>query len=72
MNVKTFETFLQRIKKVPPMEFCGLATVLGVTLYIDKDTPRPFEEIFEDMLTKYTSLNRRQRRNFDKLLEVCL
>lgn len=68
---KNLEEFLKLIPKLEPVEFVGLAKMFGVDLLNLDETiyegekeyhpPRDAEDIFEDMLDKFTSL-RKQRQ----------
>lgn len=65
---KDFELFLRGVAKLTPVEFCGLATFLGVALTTPsenpemKSIPRDSSEVLSDMMNKFESLNRKGRR----------
>lgn len=62
--------FQRQLLQLELIEFIGVAKILGVKLYEDEEekNARQFEEVFPEMVEKYASLSRRQRRNLDKLL----
>ncbi len=51
--------FTELLTKLEPIEFLGVANILQVELLnvVQNCTPRPFEEIFSDMLDKYITLS---------------
>ena len=65
---RDFELFLRGVAKLTPVEFCGLATFLGVALTTPSEDPeqksiaRDSTEILEDMMNKFEALNRKGRR----------
>lgn len=62
--------FLNQINKLSSMEFIGLAKFFNIPL-VEQDedkTPRPAEFIISDLIDKYISLNRNQRKNLKKIL----
>lgn len=50
-----------------PIEFAGLGNLLGVPLAQDK-IPRDFADILNDILQKFSHLNRNKRRDILKLI----
>ena len=67
MNKK--EEFFQLIKQLEPVEFIGLARILCVEL-INKETKqnRDFFEVFEDIINKFDTVGRKQKREILKVL----
>ena len=51
-----------------PVEFLGVARILGVELLDEEKNPLPFESVFSAVLQKYGMLSRSQRRNLLKIL----
>jgi len=51
-----------------PVEFAGLSNLLGVQLAQDKE-PREFADVLNDVLLKFSHLNRNKRRDLLKLIE---
>lgn len=68
MEIKSFEKFQRQLLKLEPVEFLGVARILGVDLMGEDKEPLPFEEVFAAIVTKYGQLSRRQRRNLDRIL----
>ena len=68
MNKK--EEFFQLIKQLEPVEFIGLARILCVEL-INKETKqnRDFFEVFEDIINKFDTIGRKQKREILKVLK---
>ena len=68
---KGIERFQRQLLQLEPVEFIGVARILGVRL-LNPDTiePIPFEELFIRVLEEYKKLSRRQRKNLDKILRA--
>ncbi len=68
---KGIERFQRQLLQLEPVEFIGVARILGVRLF-NPDTiePIPFEELFIRVLEEYKKLARRQRKNLDKILRA--
>lgn len=68
---KDLEKFMLEISKLGPMEFLGLAKIFNIDLFEDNEekNPRKFETVFSEILDKYISLSRRQRRTIMKLIK---
>ena len=63
------EKFLIQLSKLEPMEFIGVAHLCGAKLLKeDNKTPRDFADILKDILDKYEILNRKKRRELEKVL----
>lgn len=73
---KDFKVFTTLISKLEPEEFIGLCKILKVNPVLpladgqNVAEARPIEEIFEDLFTAFTYLNRTQRRNLLKILKA--
>lgn len=68
---KGIERFQRQLLQLEPVEFIGVARILGVQLFdLEKKEPLPFEELFIGLLEKYKRLSRRQRKNLDKILRA--
>ena len=67
MNKK--EEFFQLIKQLEPVEVIGLARILCVEL-INKETKqnRDFFEVFKDIINKFDTIGRKQKREILKVL----
>ncbi len=72
MNEKKLERFQRELLQLEPIEFMGIAKILGVELFRKneegKEEPIPFEEIYAAVVSKYAALPRSQRRNLNRLL----
>ena len=69
---KEFEEFLLGLAILEPVEFCGLARIMGVKMdevVDDKCTPRPLEKIMEEMMDKFLGTTRRRQKELLKLLK---
>ena len=63
------EKFLTQLSKLEPVEFIGVAHLCGARLLQeDNKTPRDFADILRDILNKYETLNRKKRRELEKIL----
>lgn len=63
------EKFLIQLSKLEPVEFIGVAHLCGAhLLQEDNKTPRDFADILRDILDKYETLNRKKRRELEKIL----
>ena len=67
IEIKGIERFQRQLLQLEPIEFLGVAKILGVQL-IKEEEPLTFEEVFPLLVEKYAALNRRQRRNLHKML----
>lgn len=62
--------FIKELSKIKdPAIFLGVARVLKVELMVDKDTPRDFGDVFEDIIVNYENSNRKRRRELLKILQ---
>ena len=59
--------FLEDIAKLEAVEFIGLAKLLGVELLEDEEL-RPMGDIVEDVMVKFSKLNRNKRRELKKIV----
>jgi len=68
---KDIKGFQRQLLQLEPVEFIGVARILGVQLFdVEKNEPMMFDEIFADMMEKYAGLSRKQRRNLERLLRA--
>ena len=61
--------FLEDIAKLEPVEFIGLAKLLGVEL-LEGEELRPMGDIVEDIMAKFSKLNRKKRRELEKIVRA--
>ncbi len=66
--MKGIERFQRQLLQLEPIEFLGVAKILGVQLIKEEEEPLTFEEVFPLLVEKYAALNRRQRKNLHKML----
>lgn len=67
MNKK--DEFINLIKYLEPVEFIGLARVLCVDIINEEDkTTRDFYDVLNDMVNKFNTLARKQRREILSVL----
>lgn len=69
---------IEQISKMEPVEFLGLARLLGVQVLEenkeatgdkDKFTPRRFADVLEDVMAKFEKQNRGRKREIIKLVK---
>ena len=61
--------FLEDIAKLEAVEFIGLAKLLGVELLEDEEL-RPMGDIVEDIMAKFSKLNRKKRRELKEIVRA--
>lgn len=69
---KDFEAFLRGLTKLEPVEFCGLARIMGIKMdevVDDKRTMQPLEKIMEELMDKFLETTRRRQKEILKLLK---
>lgn len=73
------QVLLIEICKMRPVEFAGLAKLLGVDIVRPNEdssveeekkmAPRPFADVLEDVMNKFNKLNRGRKREILKLIK---
>ena len=63
VSSKTVINFLELVTQLEPIEFVGLSKILCVPLVNQKNEPREFEDILSDMIDKFISTGRKQRKD---------
>lgn len=76
------ESLLEQIVKMEPLEFVGLAKLLGVRIIEEQAgddsaanndkpqfKPRSFADVLDGVMKKFTSLNRTRKREIIKLVK---
>ena len=65
------EKFILEISKLEPIEFLGVAKVFNIDLFEDNEqkTPRKFEIVMSEIIDKFITLSRRQRRTIMKMIK---
>ena len=62
--------FMLEVSKLETIEFMGLTKIFNVELFEGEDkAPRNFETVLSEILDKYISLSRTQRRNIMKIIK---
>lgn len=73
MNERETQQFLGDIAKLEAVEFIGLAKLLGVKLLEGKgesEKLRPMGDIVNDIMVKFSKLNRNKRRELGKIVRA--
>lgn len=68
-NTAQYKEFLSLISKLDPVQFLGLCRIMCVQVAVEKE-PRQFDNIFNDVITKFPTLGRKQRRDIIKVLKA--
>lgn len=61
--------FIEIITKLEPIYFIGVARMMNTTITKTNGEVRALEEIMSDMIDKFISYNRTQRRNLYKIIK---
>lgn len=75
-KIKWANEILELLTKLEPVEFVGICRLMNITLgMVEKDeegndvpTLRPAEKLMEDIINKFMTYNKVQRRNFMAIL----
>ena len=72
--MKEIDKFITLLVNLQPVEFMGLARVLKVRLYTNEETrePRKFEDVFSEVLERFSKCNRARRREIIRLIKAAL
>ena len=72
MKLKSLEEkFLEEIGKIKEAEiFLGIGKILSVQLMEEKDKPRDFVDILQDVIEKFRVLNRWRKKELLKILRI--
>lgn len=68
-NQGWIQEFVDLIGKQNPLHFAALAQILKVEVNQEKGKTRPFPDIFQDVMERIGTLNRKQRRDLAKVLQ---
>lgn len=72
---KDFEAFIKGLPNLEPIEFCGLAKILGVRLDEEekdennKPIPRQIDKVLEEVMDKYLELSKKRRKEINRMLK---
>lgn len=71
-SAQDLEKLILEISKLEPIEFLGVAKVFNVELFEEGEEkkPRNFELVLSEILDKYITLTRKQRRTIMKLIKT--
>ena len=61
--------FIEKITKLEPIYFIGVARIMNITITGANGEVRALEEIMSDVIDKFISYNRTQRRNLYKIIK---
>ena len=61
--------FIEKITKLEPIYFIGVARILNITITGANGEVRALEEIMSDVIDKFISYNRTQRKNLYKIIK---
>ena len=77
--MKSEQSLLKMVQNMRPIEFVGLAKLLGVSVIETKDAaaddprdryePRSFADVLEDVIVRFNKLNRQRKREIIKLIK---
>ena len=61
------------VKLDEPMEFLGVCTIIGVRpIDEDKDEPKEFEVLWDEVVDKIDSMSRLRKRNLESLVRAAI
>ena len=65
IDINPNQKFLEKVCKLKPVEFAGLAISMGIKIYSDDENkePRDAYDILKELVEKYMAMPRKQRRN---------
>ena len=61
--------FIEKITKLEPIYFIGVARIMNITITGANGEVRALEEIMSDVIDKFISYNRIQRKNLYKIIK---
>lgn len=72
--MKEIDKFITLLVNLQPVEFMGLARVLKVRLYTNEEErePRKFEDVFAEVLERFSKCDRARRREIIRLIKAAL
>lgn len=69
INSKELIRFIEKITKLEPIYFIGVARIMNITITGTNGEVRALEEIMSDVIDKFISYNRIQRKNLYKIIK---
>ena len=69
VSSKELIRFIEKITKLEPIYFIGVARIMNITITGANGEVRALEEIMSDVIDKFISYSRIQRRNLYKIIK---
>lgn len=70
LTSKELIRFVESISKLEALYFMGIARVMDTAIVTPEGETRAMEDIMSDMIDKFISYNRAQRRNLMKIIKT--
>lgn len=70
LTSKELIRFVESISKLEALYFMGIARVMDTAIITPEGETRAMEDIMSDMIDKFISYNRAQRRNLMKIIKT--
>ena len=70
LTSKELIRFVESISKLEALYFMGVARVMDTAIVTPEGETRAMEDIMSDMIDKFISYNRAQRRNLMKIIKT--
>ena len=70
LTSKELIRFVESISKLEALYFMGVARVMDTAIITPEGETRAMEDIMSDMIDKFISYNRAQRRNLMKIIKT--
>ena len=70
LTSKELIRFVDSISKLKALYFMGVARIMDTTIVTPEGETRSMEDIMSDMIDKFISYNRAQRRNLMKIIKT--
>lgn len=70
LTSKELIRFVDSISKLEALYFMGVARIMDTTIVTPEGETRSMEDIMSDMIDKFISYNRVQRRNLMKIIKT--
>lgn len=69
ISSKELIRFIEKITKLEPIYFIGVARIMNITITGTNGEVHALEEIMSDVIDKFISYNRIQRKNLYKIIK---
>lgn len=70
LTSKELIRFVDSISKLEALYFMGIARIMNTAIVTQEGETRSMEDIMSDMIDKFISYNRAQRRNLMKIIKT--